>query len=190
MQKQDQDLMWPGTWELRESSILTHVKAKNVLFGWFKGSHGMWSINDLPEKTEKSTFSGGGYFYCFDVTAHSILHRGSSKHYIMPKKSMRDFASFSNCALLHINQSSARNKRKELGGKKSWKPLVFLESVNRPLDSEDQTSWIGLWRWSLLQVGLKMKNASMRKEINIKQGVAFDLKSSLFELHISVCLSL
>lgn len=153
--------MKPGTWELRESNVLTHVRAKNVLFRRFKGSHGMWSINDLPEKTEKCTFSGGGYFFCFDVTANGILHRGSSKHYIMQEKSMRDPASFPNCALLHINQSSVRNKRKELGGEKSWKPLVFLQSVNRPLDSEDQTSWIGHWRWSLLQVGLKMKNASM-----------------------------
>lgn len=150
----------------------------------------MWSINDLPEKTEKCNFSGGGYFFCFDVTANGILHRGSSKHYIMQEKSLRDPASFSNCALLHINQSSVRNKRKELGGEKSWKPLVYLRSVNRPLDSEDQTSCIGHWRWSLLQVGLRMKNASMRKEISIKQGVAFDLKTSLTHfLYCTILLS-
>lgn len=129
--------MWPGTWEHRELNVLTHVKAKNVLFGGFKGSHGMWSINDLPEKTQKSTFSGGGYFFCFDVTAHSILHKGSSKHYIMQEKSERSCKLFQLWFATH--QSKLSENRKELGGEKSWKPLVFLQNVNRALDSEDQT---------------------------------------------------
>lgn len=98
--------------ENRENQTFSRMsKQRTSCLGGFKGSHGMWSINDLPEKTEKSTFSGGGYFFCFDVTAHGILHRGSSKHYIMQEKSMRGAVSFSNCGLLHINQSSVRKER-------------------------------------------------------------------------------
>lgn len=93
-------------------------------------------------------------------------------------------------ALLHINQSLVRNKRQELGGEKSWKPFVFLQNVNRPLESEDQTCWIAHWRWSSLQVRLKMKNASTRKEISIKQVVALDLKTCPFfspQAHVLYC---
>lgn len=178
MQKRDRNFMWPGTWERRESNVLTHVKAKNVLFRRFKGSHGMWSINDLPEKTEKSTFSGGGYFllfWCHCKWAYYVDHQNITS---CRKNPWEIPQAFPDCALLHINQSWARNKRKELGGEKSWKPLVFSQSVNRPLESEDQTRWIAHWRWSSLHVRLKMKNASMRKDISIKQVVALDLKTS------------
>lgn len=42
----------------------------------------------------------------------------------------------------------------------------------------------------MLQVRLKMKNASMRNDISIKQGVAFDVKTSnpvFFPLQITFC---
>lgn len=94
--------MRPGTWEQRESNILTSVKAEKALFRGFKGSHGMWSRNDLPEKP---TFSEEGYFFCVDVTTHGMLHRGLSTHDIMQDKSMRETASFLNCGLLYIKHS-------------------------------------------------------------------------------------
>lgn len=86
---------------LRLSSLDTKTTTRTCFRG-FKGSHGMWSRHDLPEKP---TFSEEGYLFCVDVTRHGMLHRGLSTHDIMQEKSMRETASFPNCGLLYVNHS-------------------------------------------------------------------------------------
>lgn len=169
--------MQPGTWEQRESNVLTHVKAKNVLFrgiqrvSWYvKHKWSAW------EDREVHLFRGRIFllFWChctWRTTQRIIktLHHAGKMH----ERSLRAFPTAVCCTSI----KARREKGKELGGEKSWKPLVSLQSVNRPLDSGDQASESGSGGGLYSRSGLKMKNASMRKEICIKQGVAFDLKT-------------
>lgn len=49
-----------------ENQMFSHVKAHYMLFGGLRGSRGMWSVNDLHEKSEKSTFLRTGYVFSFE----------------------------------------------------------------------------------------------------------------------------
>lgn len=136
------DFMWPATWDQGDSNVLTHVKAHNVLFWGLWGSHGMWSINDLRclGSQRSPPFWRGRHSLVLNVTAHAIIHGESSKHYIMPEKSTRGAMSFSS-GVFAAHQSELSESRRALGilGERLWKPLVFLQSVNR-LHSEGQIS--------------------------------------------------
>lgn len=129
--------------ENRENQTFSRMsKAHSVLFWGFRGSCGMWSINDLPEKTQKSTFSRGGYFFCFEChrTRHTTLRIIKTLHHAgkIHERSCKLFQLW-----FAVHHSKPCEKRRELRGEESWKPLVFLQSVNRPLDSQDQTSESG-----------------------------------------------
>lgn len=115
------------TWEHRESNILTHVNAKSVLFWGFKGSRGMWSINDLPEKMDKTSFFRGRIillFWCH-CTQHTTIRIIKTLHHV-GKIHMRS-SSISNWFATH--QSKAPRKKK-LEVEKSWKQLDVLQNVN------------------------------------------------------------
>lgn len=115
---------------------------------------------------EKTTFSKGRmYFFCFDVTAHGIPHRGASKHYIMQEESTREAASFSNRGLLHINQREKKRNQRERSPEShlfSKKSVNGAARFSRRIRRLNRASGGGL----CLQVRLKM-----RKEISIKRDV-------------------
>lgn len=119
--------------ENRENQTFSRMsKQRASCLGGFKGSHGMWSINDLPEKTERSPpFQREDISFVL-MSLHmawiiKTLHHAGKIH----ERS---------CELFQLwfaaHQSKLSEKRKGIRGREeSWKPLVFLQSVNRPLDS-------------------------------------------------------
>lgn len=148
------DFMWPETWEQRESkfsrrsnqraSCLGDSKSLMVCEAW------MICLRRPPFQREDIAF----VLMSLHMAYHIEDHQNITSCRKNPWEKLQALPTGVCCTSI-----KAQRERKESEGEESWKPLVFLQSANRPLDSvRGPGIWIRLWRWSLLQVRLKMKD--------------------------------